>query len=224
MLDTALLSFHISLRVVYDVFIDLSPRQRLLHQKILSSVEVGGLLRKVDLPSVRQGWLWKALHLDGQVCAQCPACLTLPLLTKLRKLVNHPDLLIRPKHRKVSEDKALQEQQKRQFELNYLATLSAGTMDYQDSCVGEKNLRSQKLVILLDLLAFCKRNKHKVLIFSHSVGMLDLIQEAVREKGYNNVRLDGRLTRGQKQRAVDQFNMSLHSFLFLISAKGKPML
>ncbi len=57
----------------------------------------------------------------------------------------------------------------------------------------------------------------QVLVFSHSVRMLDIIERLVIMTGYVYLRLDGSTKQQDRQTQVDQFNSSASVFLFLIS-------
>ena len=57
----------------------------------------------------------------------------------------------------------------------------------------------------------------QVLVFSHSVRMLDIIERLVIMTGYVYLRLDGSTKQQDRQSKVDQFNASASVFLFLIS-------
>ena len=57
----------------------------------------------------------------------------------------------------------------------------------------------------------------QVLVFSHSVRMLDIIERLVIMAGYVYLRLDGSTKQQDRQSKVDQFNTSASVFLFLIS-------
>lgn len=57
----------------------------------------------------------------------------------------------------------------------------------------------------------------QVLVFSHSVRMLDIIERLIIMTGYVYLRLDGSTKQQDRQSKVDQFNSSPSVFLFLIS-------
>ena len=56
-----------------------------------------------------------------------------------------------------------------------------------------------------------------MLLFSHSVRMLDIIESVVIRRGYMHTRLDGTMGREDRQKTVDNFNNDPSLFLFLIS-------
>lgn len=57
----------------------------------------------------------------------------------------------------------------------------------------------------------------QVLVFSHSVKMLNIIEQLLVRAGYNYARLDGSTKREDRQALCDGFNQSPSAFLFLIS-------
>lgn len=57
----------------------------------------------------------------------------------------------------------------------------------------------------------------QVLLFSHSVKMLNIIEQLLVRAGYNYARLDGSTKREERQALCDGFNQSPSVFLFLIS-------
>ncbi len=57
----------------------------------------------------------------------------------------------------------------------------------------------------------------QVLVFSHSVKMLNIIEQLTVRAGYHYARLDGSTKREERQALCDSFNQSPSIFLFLIS-------
>ena len=57
----------------------------------------------------------------------------------------------------------------------------------------------------------------QVLVFSHSVRMLDIIERFIIVTGYVYLRLDGSTKQQDRQVKVDEFNNSASVFVFLIS-------
>jgi SNF2 family DNA or RNA helicase len=78
-----------------------------------------------------------------------------------------------------------------------------------------------KWKILKKLLQFWHTNGDKVLIFSHSVRLLKMLQILFTSTtSYNVSYLDGSLTLLERARVVDDFNASPAQFVFLISTKA----
>lgn len=80
---------------------------------------------------------------------------------------------------------------------------------------------SGKLVILQRLLKRLKEEGHRVLIFSQSVRMLDLLQSFVKSEGYAWQRLDGSTTSVARHLAITAFNSpESQDFVFLLSTRA----
>ena len=80
-----------------------------------------------------------------------------------------------------------------------------------------------KLKVLAALLDALNKNKSKVLLFSYSVKLLDLLQTFVIEQKYSFSRLDGHTKTSHRLALVDEFNHKPDIFLFLISTKWAQM-
>ena len=57
----------------------------------------------------------------------------------------------------------------------------------------------------------------QVLLFCHSVKMLNVIEQLILRAGYHFARLDGATRQQDRQALCDEFNASASLFLFLIS-------
>lgn len=79
-----------------------------------------------------------------------------------------------------------------------------------------------KLRVLDSLLEALHHQRAKVLLFSQSVRLLDIIEShlAKRHKGFTYRRLDGRTKTSTRQQIVDEFNRDENIFLFLISTRS----
>ncbi|PHU01785.1 Protein CHROMATIN REMODELING 5 [Capsicum chinense] len=82
-------------------------------------------------------------------------------------------------------------------------------------------LSSGKLVILDKLLDRLHETKHRVLIFSQMVRMLDILAEYLSIKGFQYQRLDGSTKSELRQQAMDHFNAPCsEDFCFLLSTRA----
>ncbi|GFQ02892.1 protein chromatin remodeling 5 [Phtheirospermum japonicum] len=82
-------------------------------------------------------------------------------------------------------------------------------------------LSSGKLVILDKLLDRLHETKHRVLIFSQMVRMLDLLAEYLSFKGFQFQRLDGSTKAESRHQAMDHFNApGSEDFCFLLSTRA----
>lgn len=77
-----------------------------------------------------------------------------------------------------------------------------------------------KWKILKKLLKFWYGSGDKVLVFSHSVRLLRILQHLFTSTSYNVSYLDGSLSYEQRQETVDAFNSDPAQFVFLISTKA----
>ncbi|KAI4386227.1 hypothetical protein MLD38_004177 [Melastoma candidum] len=82
-------------------------------------------------------------------------------------------------------------------------------------------LSSGKLVILDKLLVRLHETKHRVLIFSQMVRMLDILAEYMALRGFQYQRLDGSTKAELRQQAMDHFNApGSDDFCFLLSTRA----
>ncbi len=139
-----------------------------------------------------------------------------PAIITLQKLSNHLALLI-PN----SDD--LKEKQER--DLEFLQTMvpsrweelyknrnSITNLSNPDFC--------GKWLILRKLLKYWHENDDKVLIFSHSVKLLRMLEYLFHNTAYNVKFLSGSMPNEDRQKTVDEFNSDPNQFVFLISTKA----
>lgn len=82
-------------------------------------------------------------------------------------------------------------------------------------------LSSGKLVILDKLLVRLRETKHRVLIFSQMVRMLDILAEYLSLRGFQFQRLDGSTKAELRAQAMDHFNApASDDFCFLLSTRA----
>ncbi|KAJ6948287.1 protein CHROMATIN REMODELING 5-like isoform X2 [Populus alba x Populus x berolinensis] len=82
-------------------------------------------------------------------------------------------------------------------------------------------LSSGKLVILDKLLVRLHKTKHRVLIFSQMVRMLDILSQYMSLRGFQFQRLDGSTKAELRQQAMDHFNApGSDDFCFLLSTRA----
>ncbi|KAJ5307747.1 DNA excision repair protein ERCC-6-like 2 [Penicillium atrosanguineum] len=77
-----------------------------------------------------------------------------------------------------------------------------------------------KWKVLRKLLRFWHANGDKVLVFSHSVRLLRMLQTLFNHTSYNVSYLDGSMSYEDRAKAVDDFNSDPNQFVFLISTKA----
>uniref|UniRef100_A0A671REJ7 Chromodomain-helicase-DNA-binding protein 4-like n=1 Tax=Sinocyclocheilus anshuiensis TaxID=1608454 RepID=A0A671REJ7_9TELE len=80
---------------------------------------------------------------------------------------------------------------------------------------------SGKLMLLCKMLKKLKEGGHRVLIFSQMTKMLDLLEDFLENDGYKYERIDGGVTGGMRQEAIDRFNApGAPQFVFLLSTRA----
>ncbi|KAM3858547.1 chromodomain-helicase-DNA-binding protein 4a [Diretmus argenteus] len=78
-----------------------------------------------------------------------------------------------------------------------------------------------KLMLLMKMLRKLKDGGHRVLIFSQMTKMLDLLEDFLENEGYKYERIDGGITGGMRQEAIDRFNApGAVQFAFLLSTRA----
>ncbi len=137
--------------------------------------------------------LWKQKHekivedpslIDGHIfdgkyvaCEQCPSCILFAAMHKLVKIASHPSLLQvdRLESGRFAEKKL--EFAKVALSPDVLHELPGQSYYKADSIMNDHHKLSGKMRALDHLLEKYQRKNHRVLVFSHSVQMLDLIQQ-----------------------------------------------
>ncbi|XP_067111324.1 LOW QUALITY PROTEIN: chromodomain-helicase-DNA-binding protein 4-like [Osmerus mordax] len=78
-----------------------------------------------------------------------------------------------------------------------------------------------KLTLLQKMMRKLKDGGHRVLIFSQMTKMLDLLEDFLENEGYKYERIDGGITGGMRQEAIDRFNApGALQFAFLLSTRA----
>ena len=77
---------------------------------------------------------------------------------------------------------------------------------------------SSKVNFLFELLQELKNEGHKVLIFSKTKILLNMIQEIMKEKSFNFVRLDGDVKIKDRDEICNNFNQDPSIFCFLLTS------
>ena len=74
--------------------------------------------------------------------------------------------------------------------------------------------------VLDSLLSILEVEEAKILLFSHSTKLLNIIETYVQSKGHCYCRLDGSTRMDTRQKMVNDFNRDPSQFLFLISTRA----
>ncbi|KAG0269888.1 hypothetical protein DFQ27_001732 [Actinomortierella ambigua] len=79
--------------------------------------------------------------------------------------------------------------------------------------------KSGKMVVVKALLEMWQKGKHRVLLFSQTRNMLDILEKFVREQGYTYRRMDGTTPIQSRMGLVDEFNACKDIYIFLLTTK-----
>ena len=140
----------------------------------------------------------------------------LPVISSLKKLCNHPELLRSSKHDYLQGAHDVLER------FSPSVAFTEGDSNSQKKAVVFDHLLSSKMTILLSMLEYSSSMcDDKFVVVSNYTSTLDLIEMVCSDRGWGSVRLDGSTKNSLRQNIVDQFN-SKHSktFIFLLSSKA----
>ncbi|KAF9970227.1 hypothetical protein BGZ73_007096 [Actinomortierella ambigua] len=79
--------------------------------------------------------------------------------------------------------------------------------------------KSGKMVVVKALLEMWQKGKHRVLLFSQTRSMLDILEKFVRQQGYTYRRMDGTTPIQSRMGLVDEFNACKDIYIFLLTTK-----
>eukprot|EP00747_Dinoflagellata_sp_TGD_P081130 gnl/TRDRNA2_/TRDRNA2_161177_c0_seq1.p1 gnl/TRDRNA2_/TRDRNA2_161177_c0~~gnl/TRDRNA2_/TRDRNA2_161177_c0_seq1.p1 ORF type:complete len:1039 (+),score=163.59 gnl/TRDRNA2_/TRDRNA2_161177_c0_seq1:40-3156(+) len=154
-----------------------------------------------------------------------PKCLSFSLIVLLQRVTNHLEQL-KPESTP-PRDSAEAAQQEFMRELCDVAFAGCDHNLCTNRRIANRLLLGSpeacgKMQILLPLLRHWRRKGHKILIFSRSTQLLDILEACLWQQGLSPqvLRLDGGTAHAQRQRLVDEFNMSSTRAIFLISTRA----
>jgi SNF2 family DNA or RNA helicase len=196
------------------VFCPLTDLQRDAYENFLESADID-TLRSLSEPCCgdkKRGWCCDRLLSSGTRWQN----IVFPSMMVLQKLANHLTLLV---------PQTTDLETKHESDLNTLRTCLPDAWKYvYDNRDRIKNLVNPefcgKWKVLKKLLKFWHSNGDKVLVFSHSVRLLRILQHLFTNTSYSVSYLDGSLSYEQRQEVVDTFNSDPTQFVFLISTKA----
>jgi SNF2 family DNA or RNA helicase len=200
------------------VFCPLTETQAEAYENFLDS-DIVEYIKNSTLPcdcgsGKKAGWCCHK-HIPGRDPSSWQAYV-FPAITVLQKLSNHLAILI-PQG---ADAKEKQEKDKAMLELA-LPDKWENLYRSRDSIVNYANPEfCGKWKVLRKLLKWWHSNGDKVLIFSHSVRLLKMLQMLFHHTSYNVSYLDGSMSYDDRAKAVDQFNSDPGQFVFLISTKA----
>ncbi|XP_062507872.1 DNA excision repair protein ERCC-6-like isoform X2 [Corticium candelabrum] len=184
------MSLHLPSKNEQVLFCQLTPEQIHQYKKFLSSEEV------------------------EMVMGQKHELQIFPALMTLRKICNHPDLASPEFYDLGGNAKGSSDASKTSSRTAVLQSQSESS----DKDYGFWK-RSGKLVVVNSLLRLWKRQDHRVLIFTQTRQMLNIIEKYVQLKCYKYLRMDGAISVGSRQPLVKKFNQDSSIFLFLLTTR-----
>ena len=199
------------------VFCPLTGVQRDAYERFLDGDFVDLVKHSADpcecMSGKKRGWCCHATLPGSGIKWQA---LVFPVIATLQKLSNHLALLI---------PSSTDPQEKQTHDLDFLQTMVPDRWEdlynHRDSIFNLSNPEfCGKWRVLKRLLRFWHGNGDKVLVFSHSVKLLKMLQHLFHNTAYNVSFLDGSLSYEDRQRVVDDFNSDPGQFVFLISTKA----
>lgn len=181
-------------------------------------------------PDIRDAVIWRQNHENDELCVKCPFCICLPVLTILNKLSSHVSLLQveMPKSqidehaepKKWKEAEQLEEQAEVFLPDHLLDELPGKSRVQRNGLMNDHCKLSGKMAVLKRLLSAIDSQQGRVLLFSSSTKMLNLIEDFIKSEGYSYLRMDGSTDTTRRTEIVDIFKRDTNSFVFLLSTKA----
>lgn len=160
----------------------------------------------------KSGWCCQATLPNGEKWQSY----VFPAISNLQKISNHLAILI-------PQGTDTKEKQDKDLNMLQIAVPDQWRQLYRnrDSILNFSNPEfCGKWKILKKLLRFWHGNGDKVLVFSHSVRLLKMLQMLFNHTSYNVSYLDGAMSYEDRAKTVDDFNSDSAQFVFLISTKA----
>lgn len=160
----------------------------------------------------KSGWCCRATLPNGEKWQSY----VFPAISNLQKISNHLAILI-------PQGNDPKEKQDKDLNMLQIAVPDQWRQLYRnrDSIINFSNPEfCGKWKILKKLLRFWHGNGDKVLVFSHSVRLLKMLQMLFNHTSYNVSYLDGAMSYEDRAKTVDDFNSDPAQFVFLISTKA----
>ncbi|KAK5808776.1 DNA repair and recombination protein RAD26 [Linnemannia elongata] len=79
--------------------------------------------------------------------------------------------------------------------------------------------KSGKMIVVKTLLEMWQKGKHRVLLFSQTRTMLDILEKFIKREGYSYRRMDGTTPIQHRMGLVDEFNARDDIYVFLLTTK-----
>ncbi|OJJ35510.1 hypothetical protein ASPWEDRAFT_172312 [Aspergillus wentii DTO 134E9] len=198
------------------VFCPLTDTQADAYENILDSEIINAIKHSTELCGCgsrkKAGWCCRT-HLSTGIRWQN---YVFPAIAILQKLSNHLAILI-------PQGADSNEKQEKDKEMLEIAVPDKWETLYRtrDSIVNYANPEfCGKWKVLRRLLKWWHANGDKVLVFSHSVRLLKMLQMLFHHTSYNVSYLDGSMSYDDRTKVVDEFNSDPQQFVFLISTRS----
>lgn len=198
------------------VFCPLTDTQVDAYENFINSDVIRYIQTSAELCSCgsgkKSGWCCNALLPNGVKWQSN----VFPAIMNLQKLSNHLAILI-------PQSNDPKEKQDKDLEMLKIAVPDQwkDLSRNRDSILNYTNPEfCGKWKILKKLLRFWHSNGDKVLVFSHSLRLLRILQMLFKLTSYNISYLDGALSYEDRAKTVDDFNSDPAQFVFLISTKA----
>ena len=176
------------------LFCKLSTYQRSIYKDIINSPEVQAVIEK-RMPAFRA-------------------------ITTLRKVCNHPALVFQKGRFVWKEEDTVED-------IN--ETLAPSAQELLDGKLNEVNGQFQgksfnwensgKLLVLSKILPLWYAEKHKVLIFSQTQSMLNLVEVMIKQLKYTYMRLDGSTMIAKREDIISKYNSDDDVFIMLLTTR-----
>jgi SNF2 family DNA or RNA helicase len=174
--------------------------------------------------------LWRQRHDDKKDgCANCPNCIFFSAFHVVHKLTSHVALLqldasYHPEQfplgskKRENAEKAL-DRAKTFFPAHLLSRIPGGYIR-SSSIMDNHFVLSGKMRELHKLLVAIRKQFGRVLLFSFSTQMLDLIELYMKSHGHTFLRMDGQTNVKTRTELVNRFKKDPNIFAFLLSTKA----
>ncbi|CAN8105766.1 unnamed protein product [Discula destructiva] len=201
------------------VFCPLTTAQKNAYERLLKGVEITAILESSKTcgcgSRTKYGWCHGRFLPDGRSWR----AVVFPCIQALQKLSNHLTILIPPDEIK-AKDKDQWTNALRLFQQAIPTQWKALHQQRHQVEVLANPEFCGKWKILKELLSLWYSNKDKVLVFSHSVRLLHILESLFKKTSYSVSFLSGSLRLDDRQKEVDDFNSDPAKFVFLISTKA----
>lgn len=199
------------------VFCPLTATQAAAYRSFLNSAIVEYIMCSTERchcgSGKRAGWCCRRIIPGTESTWQS---FVFPAINVLQKLSNHLAILM-------PRQSDSMEKQDKELEMLRIALPDQWEELYKsrDSIVNFANPEfCGKWKVLRKLLKWWHSNGDKVLVFSHSIRLLKMLQMLFVHTSYNVKYFDGSLSYDERAKVVDEFNSDPNQFVFLISTKS----